>query len=1658
MPDSTDSEGSLSDAKRELLHRLSKGDTGKEDAPDVTSRSIPRCEEDPAPLTTAQERMWVVQQLDPASPVYNMPMGLRLRGPLQEDVLRRSLGDVVERQAALRTRIVTVAGTPRQTVDAAVSCPLPVIDLSGCSDVASETATVLRRIARDPFDLEDGPLFRVFLIRQAVNEHVLVFNVHHIVFDAWSAHVFAQSVMRAYKARRQTQGGAVTVPNPSIRPGDYAAWQREKLDGEWHDRHQDYVDAAFPTPPPALNLPTDHEPPAVPTQDGDVVEFEVSRSVRDRVAALAREEGATLFMTLLATFQILLARYSHQDDFAVGTPVANRDRTETKSLIGLLINTLVLRADLSGAPSARQVIRRVRKTTVRAFEHKELPFEDLVETVQPSRSMRETPLFQVLFALQNIPRTDVQMPELDVERVRVDSDTSEFTLSLYLFDEADREDSDAGLSARLEYRTDLFERSTMRAMGRAFTHLLHAVAADPDQSAARLPLFSGESRRRLLDRGRSDGAPFDARRIDRMIADRARCHPDAPALLTGWGPPNGRQWRYRDLEARANRLARHLRARGVKPGDRVGLLVERSPELVASLLAIWKAGAAYVPLDPAYPAERLRYILQDSGAAALVTTETAREGVAAAVKRYAQAGRAVIDLTEEAEAIAARPSTGAGPLGREASPTGTSGEAGRRQQEAGSLAYVIYTSGSTGKPKGVEVTHGNVSNFFAGMDARVPGGIPPEEMGEAGEESEDERPVWLSVTTVSFDISVLELAWTLARGFTVAMHVDPTGRVDDAERAGDASRFPTIPEQIRAHDATHLQCTPSQMQMLQASREGANAVQALDHVLLGGETLPVPLARDLLMHGENAHAEPSAAEEKARGSSTANRKQVGDSASSSPALYNMYGPTEATIWATSERVERPLEASVPIGRPLANTQVYVLNEHMEPVPEGVWGELYVGGANVVRGYSARPRATARAFVPDPYGGEAGARLYRTGDRVRWRADGGLAFGGRFDHQVKVRGHRIELGEVEAHLVRAPGVERAAASVHKRGKGRHAQLVGYVVREAASGEAETDWRDAVRTHVSSRAPDALVPDVVVDVDTFPTTPNGKIDRAALPAPDTRAAVRADAYVPPSTDTERRIARIWKDVLDLDRVGRHDNFFDIGGDSVRAIQIITAFQNRGYDVSPNLLFQSQTVAHLADHIEDLAEGHAEEEPLPVQPLVCSTLEGHPHAKATWFSVDEAVTQDSLRAALAALVRHHRGLRLRLDGATTSRIAAPDGVDVPVRKVPADVDESEANAAVQAATHAVVSMLDAASGPVLGAVLVRHPTAPRLHLAVHGVAVDAAAWRMLARDLNHLLKQATSGEPLQIDRRDGYGKWIAHLEERDEADADAEGRAPEPLGAEPLSAEPLGAEPLGAEPLGADDEKVLGALGPSSEFAEKTHVLTGSLDEAATSRLRGAVHDAYRMDVAEIVVAALARAVFGLTSASSLRLNRAHDLRPTLVEKGLSVQRVVGNLTRIHPLRLTRSDAGSDTATQDLHGHLSHVKQQLRGVALFPRARLPDPRSPATPPIGVEHVSQPMDVPDADAVIRPESGIATPFGSPVSPVELTTWLDGNTLQARWRGDAAAVSRSGVQALADAFQDALAAISEVDASEETGTVSADDFPLADLGDDLDTIADQLS
>ena len=1150
----------LSPVKQALLERRWKrASHGLARRPEIPRRP----NRDSAPLSFTQRQMWLIDQMTPGNPAYNLPYGFRLRGQLKLTALEDSFNEVIKRHEALRTTFAVKDEEPLQLIHPELKIKINVTELDHVAGEERENRlqALASEVSVKSFDLSRLPLIRVSLFKLGEAEHVLIINLHHIVADGLSIELLLNELNTFYRAF--TERIETRPPELTVQYGDFALWQRNMMLNEAaYAKQIEFWQKQLDGTLPVLELPADKPRPALQSFHGSNVFFNIPAALVQDLKSLGAREGCTFFMTVLAAFQVLLQRYSSAEDIVIGTPLAARNPGELAPLIGLILNMAALRCDLSGNPTFIELLRRTRDTTLDAFSNSDLPFEALTQHLKFERDPSRNPVFQVV--LQVLAGTPPRIGDLDISSFHFDLKFAQFDLSLHLYEDA------ADYQGRFEYCSDLFEAQTIRRLCGHFGNLLEAIAREPDQSISTLPLLTDAERQQLLVDWNQTAVDYPRNScIHEIFEAQTRCTPDAVALEY-----EGQRLTYRELNDRANQIARYLARHGVGPEVMVGICVERSLETVVGILGILKAGGVYVPLDPDYPASRLSFMLEDTAAPVLLTQAKLRDRLPAC------AGRTVfLDADWPQIALEDQNDLNVG-------------------LNARNLAYVIYTSGSSGRPKGTCIEHRSVVRLVKSTNYVELG--PPE--------------VFLQFAPISFDASTLELWGSLLNGARLV--VCPAGPLSLQE----------LGRVIQEHGVTTLWLTAALFHQMVDEQIGC--LQGVRQLLTGGETLSVSHVRRMLeMVGKNR-------------------------------LINGYGPTENTTFTCCHvmTAQSRIDQTVPIGRPISNTRVYVLDHHMQPVPIGVYGELCIGGDGLAREYLLQPELTAQKFVPDPFSGEAGARLYKTGDLVRFRADGCIEFLGRIDHQVKIRGFRVELGEIESTLSRHPAVREVVVLAREDVPGDK-RLVGYVVAEKPSADLVCELRALLRASL----PEYMVPAAFVLLDSFALTPNGKIDRKRLPVPRHPDSEQI-ACLAPRTPTEEILAGTWAEVLGLERVGIDKDFFELGGNSLLAMRVVSRVrQALAVELPLRDLFAAPTVARLAARIGVLQAGSAPG--LTARPLEAAAEPGPAElsfsqqrlwfldqmepGKATYviagaLEMRGALDAPMLERALGELVRRHESLR--------------------------------------------------------------------------------------------------------------------------------------------------------------------------------------------------------------------------------------------------------------------------------------------------------------------------------------------------------------------------------------------------------------------------------
>ncbi|MGP4004549.1 amino acid adenylation domain-containing protein [Streptomyces sp. 8N706] len=1514
-------------------------------AESIEDSSIPVVPRDGAlPMSYGQQRLWFLEDFDPGSAEFHTATGLRLTGALDTDALRAAVQDLTARHDSLRTTFGVVGGRGVQVVHPQLAPEWRTEDLTGVAAALREDR--LRELARAEttrsYELTTGPLVRVLLVRLTNDEHVCVLGMHHIVTDGWSMGIVTRELGELYAAR--TQGREPRLGDITVQYPDFAAWQRGRLEGGGLlDRHLDWWRERLGGVTP-LELPTDRPRPAVRSSAGATYTFPVPAGTTTALKDLAQRQGATLFMALTAAVKAVFARWSGQEDIAVGTASSGRNHSDLENLVGFLVNTVVLRSHVDPDMSYGDLLAQLKETVLEAFAHEDVPFERLVDAVGAARDTSRTPLVQAMVVLQNAPSDRVRLPGLRTADYPVHREAAPFDLTVEFFE------TDDGLTAQVGYSTALFDEATVARFAGHLSTVLSAAAAEPDRALATLPMLT-EGEYEQVVRG-WNGAHTDTPTgtFPQLVEASARRRPDAPAV-----EDTHTVLSYRELDERANRLAHHLRSLGAGPGTFVGLCLERGVETIVGLLGIMKAGAAYLPLDPGYPADRLAFTLQDSGARIVLTrTEL--------VRRLPDTGAVVVDLAWDGGKLAALPTTAPEP--------------GPRPDD---LAYVIYTSGSTGTPKGVLVPHRGIGNLAAAEIERL-------------EVTEDSRV--LQFASSSFDGAVMEVLMALPAGATLVL--PPHGPL-----AGEA-----LQTFLRERRITHTLLAPSAVATL--TPEGLDGLRTL---VVGGEASTGDLVACW----------------------SADRRMI-----------NAYGPTESTVVAT---MSAPLTGGAvpPIGTPLPNTRIRLLDAALQPVPVGVPGALYIAGPHLARGYHGRPGLTAERFTADP-DGAPGDRMYRSGDVARWRADGSLEYLGRADDQVKVRGFRIELGEIETALGRHPEVRDAVVVVH-RDEASRARLVAYLVadRDITTGE--------LRSHLAGSLPDYMVPALYMPLERLPLTPSGKVDRRALPEPDVQAGRLGSDYTAPRDATEEILAAVWADVLGVERVGVHDNFFDLGGDSILSIQVVSRARQAGLHLTSKLLFLHQSIAGLAGVVGTVDETSGVEPAevtgrvalTPIQDWFFTEHTVNPHHYGMSVQVELAPETDIalLERALGAVVTHHDALRMRYTGKGTEWIQEYGGGDAPaqpltVRDLSALAD-AERDAALHQAALAAQRSLDLTSGTLVKGLFFRLGPSrlPRLFLTVHHLVMDGVSWRVVLEDLATAYAQLAEGRTVDLGAKSSsYQQWAQRLTAHVRSGA---------LDDEIAHWQETSAAVRRLPRDGHD--------GSANTFGDAA-TASVRLSRAETEALLQRVPAGYRTHINDVLLTALGRVLRNWAGDPVTIALEGHGREELFDDIDLS--RTVGWFTTIHPVTLDVPDGDWGQALKSLKERLRAVPG--RGIGHGALRHLSEPGSPAHtalatvphPEISFNYLGQ------WDGATR-DSGLVrarlAPLGADQAAeqprphlIDIVAAVGDGELRIDWIHAPGVHRTDTVQRLADAFLAALRGVVEHCLRPENGGATPSDFPLAGL------------
>ncbi|MEB3357178.1 MAG: amino acid adenylation domain-containing protein [Synechococcales bacterium] len=1533
------------------------------------------------PLSHAQHRQWILAQLEPDSPFYIIPTATRVKGSLSVDLLYQSLEQIIERHEVLRTAFRDVDGKAQIKIHAEVAIAIPLVDLSGLDEINQQEQVHqhLRAEAQTPFDLGQAPLLRMKVLRLAAQDQVVVLSLHHIIADGWSMGILVQELAQVYDAMHS--GRPAKLPPLPIQYVDYTAWQQQQS----HQNHLDYWKNQLQGAPPFLELPTDCPRPAVQSFAGATHEFQLTTEQTQALEKLSQQQGVTLFMTLLAAFQVLLHRYSGFTDLTIGTPIANRPRVELEGLIGMFVNTLVLRTDLSGNPRFEELLGRVREVALDAYAHQAVPFEQVVDALEVTRSWSYAPLFQVMFALQNAPMQAIALQELEWQPLSMASGTSKFDLTLSM------RPTDTGLKGVLEYRVDLFEADTIQRMAGHLCTLLEAICAEPKSPIAKLPLLTEVEQNQLWQWNLTQAEYPRNLCIHGLFEQQVKKTPESIALLF-----NDQSFTYQELNTRSNQLAHYLQSLGIGPETFVGVYMERTPDMVVALLAILKAGGAYVPLDPNYPRDRLTFVIKDAQLSLLLTNSELSLVISETLP--------VLNPQNVRDAVLCKyPKTDP-----DSEVTGTH------------LAYVIYTSGSTGRPKGVAIEH----HSTVALSTWAKDVFSPEQL----------RGV-LAGTSICFDLSIFELFVPLSWGGTVIL----------------AENVLQLPELKAVNQVKLLNTVPSAAIALLRTGGIPTSVTTIN---LAGEPLPPALVQQLYQLPHIQH------------------------------VFNLYGPSEDTTYSTYARMDEQ-ETDAPIGRPIANTQVYVLDDHLQPVPIGIPGELYLGGDGLARGYLNRPELTAERFVPKPFvdfrlpildiGLATPAQsnpkskmqnpkwncLYKTGDRVCYRPDGTLKYLGRLDNQVKIRGFRIELGEIEAVLLSHPNVEQAAVNPWTDEDGNQ-RLVAYVVkaedrRQKAEGRSNPKSKiqnPKFRKRLAEKIPDYMLPAIFVELDELPCLPNGKLDRKALPVPEKVVGTQGDA---PLTETEAALAAIWAELLPVAQVGLHDNFFELGGDSILALQAIAKAHQMGLQLTPRDLFQHQTIARLATVVSSRKEVQAEQGLVtgvglltPIQHWFFEQGLQHPRHwnQAVLLTVRKPMNPTLLEQTLGLLLTHHDALRagfVQSEAGWQQQWQAPGAVPLTVVTGAA----AELPRAIAETAHDLQSNFNLATGPLLKVAYFEFGDERRLLLVCHHLVIDGLSWRIVLGDLRLVYGQLEQGQTTQMPpKTTSFKQWAERLSAY---------ACTASLEAERVYWQSIADTPVEQLPRDFDSEDNRMAI---------ANRVTVSLSEADTRRLLQEVPGAYPVQINDLLLTALVLALEPWTGARQLRLELEGHGREDLPGEwatDIDLSRTVGWFTSLFPVSLDL------TAAPTLGAALKQVKETLRVVPnrglgySVGRYLHPDSLPSVAAEVRFNYLGQLDQVLAADDWFLPASESTGAARSPEDPRPTLLEIDGlisrRQLRLNWTYSTAIHQCDTITHLAEAFLDALQQLINycLTAAEDAGYTPSD-FPHMSLSQgELDDLLSDL-
>ncbi|MWC31379.1 non-ribosomal peptide synthetase, partial [Paenibacillus sp. MMS18-CY102] len=1364
-----------------------------------TYGSIPVIEESTYyPVSSAQKRMYILSQLEGGELSYNMPGIFTVDGPIDRERLEEAFRNLIRRHEALRTGIELVNGEPVQRVHEDVEFAVAYTQAS-----EEEVEGLYRQFVR-VFDLSHAPLLRVGLIECKPDRHVLLIDMHHIISDGTSVGIMVQEFVQLYHG--------VELTPLRIQYKDYAAWQQAEVQSERMKQQEAYWLEVCSGEIPVLDLPTDYARPPVKSFEGNTFEFVIDKQRSEGLRQLATQTGTTLYMVLLSAYTTLLSKYSGQEDIIVGTPIAGRAHADLQQTLGMFVNTLAMRNAPSGEKLFHAYVQEVKENALRAYENQDYPFEELVNKLDVARDVSRNPLFDTMFILQNTEQSELSIGDLKCIPYPLEHHVAKFDLTFNLVEEAE------GIVCSIEYASSLYKRETVERMAQHFKQLIDVIVKDPQTKLSAIEMITPDEKTQILEVFNDTATDYPRdKTIHQLFEEQVERTPEQVAVVY-----EGSQLTYRELNEKANRLARTLRAEGIQPDQPIGILVERSLEMMVGLLGILKAGGAYVPITPVYPEERIRYILEDSGAKQLLVQSRFKESVAFTGTTL------VLDDALFDKEDGSNLATLTGPR---------------------HLANLFYTSGSTGKPKGVMVEHRNVVRLVKSTNY--------------AELNEHTRI--LQAGSIVFDASTFEIWGALLNGGR--LYLEPKDVILDAMK---------LKKTIQQHGITTLQLvTPLFNQLSQQDSKLFEGVQTL---IIGGDVLSVPHVNRVLQHHPGLR------------------------------IINAYGPTENATNSTTHEIKEEQTATVPIGRPIHNSTAYVVDPFMNLAPIGAWGELIVGGDGVTRGYLNKPELTEEKFIPNPF--RPRERIYRTGDLARWRSDGTLEYKGRIDHQVKIRGYRIELGEIETQLMKLEAVQEAVVTAREDETGQK-HLCAYFV-----AEEELAVRD-LRTLLSEKLPSYMVPSYFIQMDKMPLSPNGKIDRKALPASE-GSSFTGTEYVAPRTEVERTLVSIWQAVLGVKSVGIMDKFFDLGGDSIKSIQVSSRMLQAGYKIEMKDMFIYPTVASLSPHVQ-LSNRVAEQGEIkgaagltPIQHWFFENqlTDLHHFNQAILLYREQGFDEIALRETMTRVTEHHDALRMVFHKGERGYEARNRGVNegelYSLEVVDCRRDEVDTARMIETKANDIQASIDLSEGPLVKVGLFRCADGDHLLIAIHHLVVDGVSWRILLEDISTGYKQAEMGRPIQLPQKtDSFQTWAEHLAlYANHTEIEHESVFWQSI------------EQAGGTPLPKDDDEQKKTLLRDSE------TVTVQWTEQETDLLLKQAHRAYNTEVTDLLLTALGAAIHIWSGIEQVLVNLEGHGRESILPD-IDITRTVGWFTSQYPVMLT---IGQD---QDVSQRIKQTKEALRQI---------------------------------------------------------------------------------------------------------------------------------